>query len=198
MNRKTSTTILGMLVLGGLISVAYASTTIITDTGITTTNLTILGTCTGCGGGEGTFTSWAKLFNGTVAGTSAGAGGTIYVNNTGTVIFEDNNGGLNLVGPSGTAIAQVTAPVGITTPTNYHTAQSTQGAYQIILDETHSKIVIYKNRALLFTIGVKMGDFTTGPSNHLSVGISPNGQYVAVQGDDTGGALDRLVIFKGS
>ena len=39
-----------MLILGGLISVAYASSTIITDTGITTTNLTILGTCSGCGG----------------------------------------------------------------------------------------------------------------------------------------------------
>ena len=197
MSRKTTTTIIGMLVLGGLISVAYASTTIITDTGITTTNLTILGTCTGCGGTEGTFTTYTTLFNGTIAGSAGCTGSSIYVNNTGTVIFEDACPNTFVVQPSGTTSNIPTAL--IATPTSSYISQSVNGLYQIGLDT--NTVQVFKNNAIVQKIGLKLSNFHgshISGGDPVSIAISPNGKYIAIQGEDVGALLDRVVIFKGA
>ena len=187
-----------MLVLGGLISVAYASSTIITDTGITTTNLTILGTCTGCGGTEGTFSSWTSVFNNTVTGSSGCTGATISVNNTGTVIFEDACPNTFIVDPSGNNIQKIVNPL-ISTPAPSQMSQSVNGLYQVALNT--NAIKVYKNNVLVQTVGLRLANFAGGSisgGGPVGMAISPNGQFIAVQGEDVGTLLDRLVILKGS
>src|SRR5690348_7491948 len=66
MNSRTSILgIIAILGVGVFLSVTYAASTIITDTSISTTNLTVTGTCSGCGG-DGSFTTYALVTNKTV------------------------------------------------------------------------------------------------------------------------------------
>ena len=188
-----------MLVLGGLISVAYASTTIITDTGITTTNLTVLGLCTGCGATEGSFSTWTTAFNGTVAGTSGiGNGGLIQINNNGTMDYLDGNGFAVIVTSAG-VVTKVVATTGGNNGGSFTTAQSLTGVYQIIFDQNNDKIQVFKNGVTnIKNIGFSPGQFTFGFGNRAGIAISPNGKWIGMQAEDSGGALNRVVIFQGS
>ena len=68
--KKQTLAIFAIVITGFIIGgIAYAQT-VITDTSITTPNLTVTGTCTGCGVSEGNFNSYSLITNTTLSGTS--------------------------------------------------------------------------------------------------------------------------------
>ena len=186
-----------MLVLGGLISVAYASTTIITDTGITTTNLTVLGVCTGCGAGEGSYTTYSNILNGTVATTNGWGIEYINTSDNGTTLFQDAGNRAVMVKSDGTVITtQTVVSAGLN---NVKTIdKSLTGKYKIIWVEANQVIKLYKNDILLQNIGVKSSQCTIGGGSRPGVSISSSGQYISFQCIDSAGINDRLEVFKGT
>ena len=64
--KKQSLLIISIIAIGSLFSVAYSASTIISDSGITTSNLTVTGTCIGCGTSSHTHTVLTSETAGTV------------------------------------------------------------------------------------------------------------------------------------
>lgn len=191
MNRKQILTIISIVAFSGVTSLVYG----VTNGTIIVGDLTVTGTCTGCSsGGEGSFTSYTTLFNGTITGSVGCPGSSIYVNNTGTVLVTDNCPTTFIVQPSGTA-TKINTPIG-SAPFPISSAQSITGLYQIAYDA--NTIKVYKNNSLIQSIGFDTGNFGAPVGGGLSINISPNGKYIAIQNEDVSTSSDRLVIFKGS
>ena len=84
MNRQTLA-IIAIIATGSIISgLAYG----VTNGSIIVGDLTITGTCTGCGT-EGSFTTYSLLLNQTVASAGPAAGAIVQVGNDGSVIASD-------------------------------------------------------------------------------------------------------------
>ena len=190
--------ILCIIGVGSISSVAYAASTIITDTSITTTDLTVTGTCTGCAAGEADFTNYNIIaLNSTViTGASNSIFGQLAISNNGNTAYVSStyNTFVNLAG-----VTKFLNFTGVSSFKSQQLDQSRTGEYLVIFNDNTPSISIFKNGVYLQDLGWKSSEFTT-PSlgSHISIGISPDGKYIGVVGLDIGGVDDRLVIFEGS
>ena len=193
--RKQSIIILSLIAVGTLFGAVYGAGTIISDTGITTPALTVSGACTGCDN-EPSFTSWSTVLNQTVAGTSNRANSNIFTSTNGTVFFLDQNADTAIVKLDGTVVTVTHTPANFINQGSTTAAQSSSGKYKII--ETTGAIVVYKNNVLTQTLGIDVSQFQGGFLGNEGISISADGKYISLQGKDSGGVLDRVIIFGGS
>lgn len=193
--KKQTIMIIILLSVGTLFGVGYSASTIISDSGITTSNLTVTGTCTGCGG-SGTFTTYSTILNTTITGTSGSSNVGLFTSNDGSILAQDSTSKISLTLLNGTVVSVTNDPSGSTNIGQQAIAQSSDGKYKTILKS--DSILVYKNNVLLQTIGIKKSDFVFSDLTTVSVSISPDAHYISIAGRDTGGAIDRIVIFQGS
>lgn len=192
--KKQTISIIALLVVGTLFGVGYSASTVISDSGITTTNLTITGTCTGCG--SGSFINWTTSLNETIAGTGGHPNAGLFVSIDGSVSSTDTTSKTALILINGT-VKTVTAGVpNMLNVGQLPYAQSIDGKYKVFL--TASGVDVYKNNVLIKTLGIDKTQFTAGVLGDESVGISSDGKYIAVSGEDSGAAIERVLIFGGS
>ena len=188
MNRQ-SLLIIAIIGIGSIISgLAYgvSNGSIIVDT------LTVNGQQIG----EGTWTTWATTLNSTIAGTNGNSIMGLQTSTDGSVIASNSNDRVALVKLDGTVVIVNVAPSAFVDSGQVSSAQTIDGLYKVLL--TSSGLNVYKNSALLTTIGIKKSDFFGGDLSTVSVSISSNGKFISIAGEDTGGALDRVVILTGS
>lgn len=190
--------ILSIVAIGSILGVAYATGTVITNTGITTGNLVVTGTCTGCGAGEGSYSNYNTIQLNTTIGTAfiATQYTSMSISNNGNVVF-GSNGNNTAVTIGGTIIksgsSYASAP-------GVDIAQSITGEYQlIVVDDVHYDLKVIKNGIFLQDIGIDLSQFISpDAAKGVAMAISPDGHYISVIGKDSGGTSERLVIFKGS
>lgn len=197
MNKETITILL-ILGVGGIFGVAYSASTIISDTGISTTNLTVTGLCTGCGSSEGSFTQWNTIdLNTTLSLGFVNSQTTdVHISDDGNIIYSGNvlnvalrhNGTWTFANSSYTNIS------------DKQQSQSLTGKYQVILDDTSNlNVAVLKDGTYIQSLGLNLSQFTTPSSNGaVGIAISPSGKYIAVIGEDSAGFDQRIIIFRGT
>lgn len=193
--------IISIVIIGSLFGVVYGSSTIISDSGINTSNLTVTGTCTGCGGGgvEGNYTNYntVDLNQTNGLGFPDTSFTNIHISNLGNVIYSGDT--LN-VGVKLNGIVNF-ANFSYSTTSAHQQDQSSTGKYQIIWDGTNTLVAVFKDGVFLQNLGINLTQFSTpGTNMHLAIAISPDGKYITVTGNDAvgGGTDDRTVIFRGT
>lgn len=195
--KKQTLAIIGIIAAGSLFSIVYATGTVITDSGITTPTLTTgsivnSGSCTGCGASEGSYSSWSTTLNQTVTGSHASLVVNLQINNNGTTT------GLDLQKASVINIAgSVVSNIAVSENTQSDQpiiSQSVNGEYIVTLGSNN--ISVFKNDLFFKSYTLTTANFSN--MNTVSLAISPNGKYIVAYGEDTGTALERLVVFKGS
>lgn len=182
-----------ILAAGGVsIGVSYAST-IITDATIIVNNLTVTGTCTGCGGGDGSFTTWTLIQQTNFTESGCFNGSFISLDNNGNSLFTCNNVILITNGGSitnfGSNINQFTQAA----------TESSTGKYKTFTNGTGTQynIPIISNSTLIHSIIVNASVFKT-PSQVINA-ISPSGEYITLKGNDICNCgHGELQIWKGS
>lgn len=197
--KKQTIAILGIIAAGSILGTVYATGTVITDTGITTGDLTITGTCTGCGS-EASYSSWTTLEQ---EGTLASGGNII------NQMLLDNNGNLviSFGSGAGTAFTWLVSNTGSTTSyaSNSFSAvsssfitQTTTGQYQAIWNDGAKVIDIYVNGTLAANVPLDFASkFATGDQEGIT--FSPNGHWLAVVGVDfTDHSKNRFQIYRGT
>jgi hypothetical protein len=198
MMKRQTLLIISIIATGSLFGAVYASGTIITDTGITTGNLTVTGTCTGCGAGEGSYSNYNTIQLNTTIGTAfiATQYTSMSISNNGNVVF-GSNGNNTAVTIGGTIIQSGS---GYASAPGVDIAQSITGEYQlIVVDDVHYDLKVIKNGIFLQDIGIDLSQFISpDAAKGVAMAISPDGHYISVIGKDSGGTSERLVIFKGS
>ena len=184
-----------LIIIGaGMSGIVYASSTVISDTGIITPSITVSGTCTGCGN-EPSFSSYSLVLNQTVTGTGGSLGNLVQVSTDGSVLAQNGQPKTSVIKLDGTIVNVLSLPFTETRNTFTQQQQSTTGQYKIILNSTQA-INIYKNNIFLQKIQVNINSaFTSGQE---AVGISSDGKYIAIFGNDKSGAIDRIIIYQGS
>jgi len=159
-------------------------------------DLTVTGTCSGCGVVEGGYTTWAVSLNSTIAGTNGNPVMALQTSTDGSVIVSNTNDKVAIVKLDGTVVTVTTTPSNFDNTGQQSSAQSLSGTYKAIL--TSAGVTVYKSNTLLTTIGIKAANFQGSTLGTVSVSISPDGKYISLAGEDTGAALDRVVILTGS
>lgn len=193
MNQRYLIAIIILAGIGSIGSVLAYSGTISAGQG-NFNNVLVTGTCTGCGGGEGSFTSYNTVSLNTTVGSFGGTNfPRIIVNNMGTVVFSDSNANY-VVTISGTTLFNNST---IGSSGNQELSQSINGIYQIVNNDNVPKVSIFKNNIYLQDLGINLSQFSN-PFGKLGMAISPDGHYIAVIGEDSGVSSDRLLIFRGS
>lgn len=195
--KKQSLLILLIVLAGSSASIAYGVGTVITNTGITTGDLTITGICTGCKQ-EASYSSWTTLQQ---EGTITSGGNT--VNN----MVLDNNGNLMVSFAGPTPASWIVSNNGSTTSytSNSFSAVSSQfitqtssGQYQAVWNDGAKVIDIYTNGTLAANVPLDFATkFKTG--NQEGIAFSPDGHWLAVVGVDfTDNTKNRFQIYKGT
>lgn len=197
--KRQTLAIIGIIAAGSLISSVYAVGTVITDTGITTGDLTITGTCTGCGG-EASYGSWTTLQQ---EGTLASGG------NIENQLLIDNNGnllvsfGCSSCSPTSWIISNTGSTSSFTSNSfgavsSSFITQTSSGQYQAIYNDGAKVIDIYVNGTLAANVPLDFASkFFTG--NQMGIAFSPNGHWLAVVGDDFADhSKNRFQIYRGT
>jgi len=192
MNRQ-SLLIIAIIAGGSILSgLAYG----VTNGSIVVGNITVTSTCSGCATVEGTYSSWAVSLNSTIAGSNGNPVMALQTGTDGSVIVSNTNDRVAIVKLDGTVVTVTTTPSNADNNGQQSSAQSLSGTYKAIL--TSAGVTVYKNNTLLTTIGIKAANFQGSTLGTVSVSISPDGKYISLAGEDTGAALDRVVILTGS
>ena len=191
--QKQYIAIISILIGGSLLSIAYATS--VSDTTSVFQDVTILGTCTGCGG-DGSFTTYTLDLNTTVTGTSNDDGSYIQVANDGSSLSINQGKYIFNVKLDGTIISvDQNVNIGTTYDSQSAIAQSSGGEYKVAIFANNT-ISIYKNNLILQHLPV---DTTHSYFDSVNaIGISPNGKYVGIIGDDKGNTKQHLQIWQGS
>lgn len=187
-NINPKITIILIILAGTISSVAYATTTVISDAGIITPALTITtpGGCSGCGASEGSFIHYTTIALNTTF-TSAGGTPNICIGNDGGILIAGTTN--EYVALNGTLLFSHTT-VGNTSGC---ATQSFTGQYKIISDGDNQLVKVFKNGNLLQTLGLNVAQFG---GNIQSITISPDGKYIAAVGSS--GGSERAVVFQGT
>lgn len=189
--------ILAIIGTGSILSgLAYG----VTNGSIIVGDLTVTGTCTGCGG-SGDFTTYSTLLNQTVTGTTGFAGTSLELADDGSLVAMDLNSKLISVKSDGTIVLAHSFASTSTTDVTRSIVQTPDGKYFAILNSTSKSIDIYKNHILLQKIGVDMTQFVGGISlenSDFAFNISPNGKYIGLLANDVSNAIDRMIVFRGA
>lgn len=194
--KKQTLSIIAILAIGTLFSVAYSASTIISDTGITTpsltaTTITVTGTCTGCGS-EGTFTNWTTLTNSSTVTTDPLSGGTFcQIDTHGNTLYLDGDNIAILTSSTGTKILEKSTAASSLNKIFDQSASS--GKYQVI-EASSSTINVYSNAVLVKTVGIKSTNFINADP---VICVSADGKYIGVLGQASANH-ERVVILQGS
>lgn len=188
--KRQSIAIISIIAVGSLFGFAYSTGTVITNTGIITPS------CTGCLTNSVSYSTWSTALNTTIAGTNGNPVIGLQTGTDGSAIVSNSNDRVAIVKLDGTVVIAHVAPSGFVNTGQISSAQSIDGTYKILL--MSNSINVYKNNSLLTTFGIDVTQFSGGDLRTVSVSISPDGKYIAVSGEDTGGALNRVVILTGS
>lgn len=196
---KQSIAIISILVVGTLFGVGYATSTVISDTGITTPSITVSGACNGCGN-SGSFSSYNTiLYNITSTfGTHDGNGELLKIGNDGSIVSVGDTSLDIVIASNGTEIYNKPTVIGAF-PVSM--VQTPDGTYKVVVDIVGTdNIKVYKNNNLLQTLGIDQLQFSGGTltNGRVSVGISEDGHYIAVGGIDSSNNADRFIVFEGS
>ncbi len=188
MNRQ-SLLIIAIIAGGSILSgLAYG----VSNGTIVVGDITVTGTCTGCGG-EGTFTTWSTLTNSSTVTTDILSGGVdCKIDTNGNVLYADSDNTSLLFGFNGSKIIE--AHTGTTGGINNIVAQSSTGKYQIIVYDTSHTLKIYKNNVLYKTIGYTSSNFSALDPVTC---ISSDGKYIGLLGQASNNHA-RVVILQGS
>ena len=198
MNQKTLIAIIILAGIGSIGSVLAYSGTISAGQG-NFNNVLVTGTCTGCGGGEGSFTNYNTIaLNTTVYSIGDNGFQNIQIDNNGNFISQGtaNNG---LVALNGTVVFVKTSNGA--SGTKQIDQSSITGKYKVLIDESGDGIPnVFSNNALLQTLGLNQAQFSGGTLSGAAGGtaISPDGHYILVIAKDSSGTKDRVIIFQGS
>lgn len=168
-------------------------------------NVLVTGTCTGCGGGSGSFTSYSVIANVTTPHLGVGSITSVdaIVSNDGYTISNDNKN-TTLFSSSGTIISNH-----FSIGNNVQGRDSTSdGIYKVQIDEDNYPDVtldIFKNNISLQTIHFRASQFSggafctnTGGIESCAVSISNDGHYIAAVGVDSSNTASRLIVLRGS
>lgn len=197
--KKQTIAIIGIIAAGSILGTVYATGTVITDTGITTSDLTITGTCTGCGS-EASYSSWTTLEQ---EGTLASGG------NIANQMLLDNNGnllvsfGCSPCSPTSWIISNTGSTASYTSNSfaavsSAFITQTSTGQYQAIWNDGAKVIDIYVNGTLAANVPLDFASkFATGYQEGIT--FSPNGHWLAVVGVDfTDHSKNRFQIYRGT
>lgn len=192
--KRQTLAIILILIAGGTSSV-YATT--ILDSTSVFQNLTVLGTCTGCGGGEGSFTTYSLITNATVAGGDNDPGTMIVVADNGTSFAAEKGHYIFSLSKTGAVTGKSNNFANpLTLADILSVSKSNSGEYMTMYDSSNKTVTIFKNNSFLQHIPVDTinvyGDVG------LAVAISGNGKYIGIFGLDQSGAFDRIQIWEGS
>lgn len=199
MNQRSLIAIIILAGIGSIGSVLAYTGTISAGQG-NFNNVLVTGTCTGCGGGEGSFTSYSTILNQTITGTTGWPARYLFVSNDGSNLGADNEPRNFLILLNGTVkFTQVIANSGFDKFVP-EAIQSPSGEYKAILNTSGNTISIYKNNVFLQNIGINLSQFSvTGlDSNDFAINISSDGKYISLFSADITGSVDRIVEFRGS
>ena len=190
MNRQ-NLLILAIIGTGSILSgLAYG----VTNGQIIVGDLTITGTCTGCG--EPSFTTYATILNSTITPTHGNTIERLLVSNDGSILGYDQSRNSTIITKTGSFIAFAQDAGTNTGP--YYNGQSQGGEYKIIVNDSTNTLFIYKNNILLQTKTITAANFFGGTLGTCAIGISGNGKYIAVYGDNSANDYNRLVILEGT
>ena len=197
MNQRILITLIILAGIGSIGSVLAYSGTISAAQG-NFNNVLVTGTCSGCGAGEGSFTSWTTLTNTTLGTVSVSNADNVIVSNNGSILAETIDCTDAYFFTNGTVI-RTTNSLSLCPANQDSSDQSITGKYQIIYDaDRTNNIYIYKNNVLQDTKMIQASQFSGGVLSSTSVGISPDGKYIVVYGTDSGVASQRLIVLQGS
>lgn len=193
--KRESIAIFAIIAAGSFLGLAYG----VTNGSILTGDLTVTGTCTGCGGGEGSFTSYATALNSTIVGTGDNRASNLMVSTNGTVFVLDVAHAVYLIKIDGSATTIATGLDSKDTIYGYQNiAQSQTGKYKAVLDDPNSVIKVYKNDNLLQNIGYNATQFGAIPGDTPAIGISSDGKYIAMYKANASATDMILLIFRGT
>ena len=151
------------------------------------------------GASEGDYSSWSKVLDTTIAGTGGYYTIAMAVDNNGNVLVFQGQSyayGVNLVG---TVFETPQAQLTFRGNVKLVDESSLTGRYQVIFDTSVPETKVFKNGVLLATIPTPSTSwFSPGSGNPIGCAISPNGQYIALQGNDVSNFIDRVQVWKGS
>lgn len=189
---KRQTLAIILILIAGGTSTAFA----VTNGSIITGDLTVTGTCTGCGGGEGSFASYNTIALNTTVASTGNPGFTLIGNDGGVQVM--TNAKDFYVALNGTTLFLQTGSSSSTERSDI--AQSGTGAYKIMDNEASlGEVDIYKNGNFLQSLGIDLTQFFGGSfGGKTSIAISPDAKYIAVVGPDSGGVNTRVLVFQGA
>lgn len=173
--------------LGGL---AYG----VTNGAIIVGDLTVTDLCIGCDKSETDYTTYNLVLNETITGTVGWNGNHINLSNDrsligvdqGKYIYEINSGGTVQYATQNSEMEQgKILGDGIS-------SSSSSGKYKVATFN-NGTLSVFKNDVLLQHLTI-----TKFSSNGGTIAISPDGKYIAFQGDDTSSIIDRIQIWQGS
>ena len=189
--------VIGLIIIAGIGSIgsvlAYSGT--ISAGQGNFNNVLVTGTCTGCGG-DGSFTTYGLGLNTTIAGTSNDDASFIQVANDGSILGLNKGKYIFDVKLDGTIVSvDQNVNIGTTYDSQSAIAQSSGGEYKIAIF-ANDTISIYKNNLVLQHLPV---DTTHSYLDSIeAIGISPDGKYIGIIGDDKGNTKQHLQIWQGS
>lgn len=206
--KKQTLAIISIIAIGSLTSIVSATSTSISDSGITTpaltTNtLTVTGSCSGCGGGSGSFTLYSTVLNQTISGTDGSTPILILINDTGSIIAETNFQTEISLNSNGNKIFVFNQPqTTLGTPFNPMMVQSLDGRYIAVINQTNNDIYVWKDHQLLQTIGINISQWCpTGgvlSNGRQAIAISPNAKFIGLFGEDSSCSIQRIITLEGT
>lgn len=201
--KKQTIAILCIIAVGSLFSVVYAAGTIITDTSITTNaittgTMTVTSSCSGCGAGEGTFSTWTLLTNTTFTPLTIQDLEYSKINTNGTSLIVTQIGETYIIDKSGTIIKDSAGSASKTGKYISGADQSVTGLYQTMLEIGSTKFAVFSKSHLLQETSISTAN-TFFNINDIVISMSPDGKYILLTGADKAAPTTfRYVIYQGS
>lgn len=194
MNRQ-SLLIIAIIAGGSILSgLAYG----VTNGTIVVGDLTITGTCSGCGVVEGIYSHYNTIdLNTTLSLGFVNSQTTdVHISNDGNIIYSGNVLNVSMLHNGTWTLANFSYG----NISDKQQGQSLTGKYQIILDDTTNlNVDVLKDGLYLQALGINLSQFTTPSTNGaIGIAISPDGKYIAVVGEDSAGFDQRILIFRGT
>jgi hypothetical protein len=142
---------------------------------------------------EGDYTTWALVIDQTISNTGGYPASYLVIDNDGSLASATSQNKGYVMKSDGTQLLLCkTTPLAA----EKKVSMSVLGKYITIVDEDEHEIKVYSGGSLLATIAIDtVNKFT---DEDIGVSISPNGQYIAIYGNDKSGIIDRVQVWKGS
>src|SRR5690348_7274057 len=140
--KKQTISIISILAIGSLLSTVYAATTIITDNSISTSNLIVSGSCSGCSNEE-SFTNYNTIALNTTVSSGHGFVPILYVGNDGAVMGAGTSKNFLVYLNGTTSFLEGNFGNDITGLSMMD--QSASGQYRVIIDGTNNLISVFKS-----------------------------------------------------